>query len=425
MTENDDLFYIKSVTELGDTHEIVVAEDIYTVSGAKLINKATRINNSFYERLVKHRLSMPLDHSLVIRNAVSTEDLIQEVKRIFEECPQIVLMARALPDRTYLRHALSEIHLNAALAFKLTIARELRPDLYRHAVLVALIGLYLGARSGLGSRELQALGAAGVFHDLGELHIAPALLDRSQPITKEVRHCIYMHPVTTYLLLARYEKYHPAVSSAVLEHHERLDGSGYPRGIKGDKISTLGQILAVAEVAGSQIEQSQDGDCTSLEITMKLNPKQFQPDLAGYLSGLCKHGEATQQPVPQENLVQLRQQFAGLAALFDSWDKLKEAGGVRSDEEETALMLVSERVFNLEKALFDAGFDPADLDDLTKGLEDDPIGMAELESLLKEARWQLMDTVRGIERRWPALMAGDGEEQRTPLAKWMRHAGEL
>lgn len=425
MTEDDGLFYIKSVTELGDTHEIVVAEDIYTASGAKLINNGTRINSSFHEQLVQHKLSMPLDHSLAIRNAVSPEDLMQEVKRIFEECPQIVLMARALPDRTYLRYALSEIHLNAALAFKLTVAREMRPELYKHAVLVALIGLYLGARSGLSAREQQSLGAAGVFHDLGELHIAPALLDRSQPLTKEGQHCIYVHPVTTYLLLARYEKYHPAVSTAVLEHHERLDGSGYPRGIKGDKLSKLGKILAVAEVAGSQIERSQDGDCTSLEITMKLNPKQFQPDLAGYLSGLCKRGEATQQPVSQENLAQLRQQFAGLAALFDSWDKLKEAGGVRSDEEETTLMLVSERVFNLEKALFDAGFDPSKLNDLTKGLEDDPIGMAELESLLKETRWQLMDTVREIERRWPVLTAGEGEKQRTPLAKWVRRAGEL
>ncbi|MFN3397110.1 MAG: HD-GYP domain-containing protein, partial [Sulfurimicrobium sp.] len=292
---NPDPYYLKSVTDLSESMEVVSSEDIYSQSGIKLVNKDTRLDRSFYERLIHHKLAAPpIDRSLAARDGVTLLSLAHDAARMIDDDAVLARMANALPDALLLRNALRQIVLNPPLAFKLTIARETRPELYQHSIRVALISLYLGASLRLKPAEMKDLATAALFHDLGELHIDPALLDRAHTLTEQERHHIYAHPMIAYLILKEFPEYHPHVSTVVLNHHERLDGSGYPRNIKKDKINPLSQILAVAEVAGSLCRPGAAANaCAQVEVILKLNTGQFRADLVGYLAAIAKLGQAS------------------------------------------------------------------------------------------------------------------------------------
>lgn len=121
---------------------------------------------------------------------------------------------------------------------------------------MTLIALILAIKSRLPERDLANVAAAGMLHDIGELHIDPALLRPGHPLDPDAMRHVYAHPMTAYLILQTYPMFHPEISTAVFEHHERLDGSGYPRGLKGEEIGRLGQILMLAEAVNALFERA-------------------------------------------------------------------------------------------------------------------------------------------------------------------------
>lgn len=401
---NPDPYYLKTVAELSESLEVVSSEDVYSQNGIKLINKDTRLDDSLYDHLVHHKLAAPpIDRSLAVKEGVTPHSLALDAARLIDKDASLQRMASALPDALLLRNALAQIVLNPPLAFKLTLARETRPELYRHSIRVALISLYLGACVHLKPEEMTILATAAMFHDLGELHIEASLLDRAHELTEQERQHIYAHPVIVHLILKEYPEYH-AVSRVVLDHHERLDGSGYPRSIRGSKISPLGQILAVAELAGSLCGGDRSANsCAQVEIILKLNAEQFRADLIGYLSAITRRGAAYVASERNTDLAAIRARLEAIANTLADWNQ--ELAPYLDGQLPDYLAYAHERLANLEKALFDAGYNSAGQSALTDGIEEDPATLAELDLLVRESGWQLSDTLHEIRRRWPKLAA--------------------
>ncbi len=117
------------------------------------------------------------------------------------------------------------------------------------------IGKYaelLGAALGLPGREREHLRIAGILHDIGTIGIPPQILNKPGPLSPEERQMIERHPVHAQTLLDKIEHLQ-AIMPAIVFHHERYDGKGYPRGLKGDEIPLLARILAVAEAYHAMI----------------------------------------------------------------------------------------------------------------------------------------------------------------------------
>ncbi|MDA8383733.1 MAG: HD domain-containing protein [Betaproteobacteria bacterium] len=414
----DQPFYAKSVTELGDTRDIVAAEDIFSAQGLKLIARNSRMDSGLYERLVLHKLRVPLDRCLSIPHPVNQEALAAQSGEIFDKIPELPTLAKALSDRFFLRHVLSEISLNRALAFKLTVAREKFPDLYRHSVLVGLLAAYLGVRAGLPGEELRALSAAGLFHDLGMMHLDPALQDPGRKLTAAERRAIQSHPAIGYALLKPFPEYHPKVSRAVLDHHERLNGSGYPRARTAANIGRLAQILALAEVAASRIGEG-GCDCSRLEIMLKLNPRLYSPELVGHLSVLFPISSTpSAQDAPSTPDAAIPGQLDALRQSFEAWhgrmQALRASRNMKPEWER-----LDGRVTHLQTALRDAGLlADDDAHSLLDGMEAHAAGLAELDALLREAVWHLGDVADEIER------IDSAEPACAPMGEWARAVRE-
>jgi HD-GYP domain-containing protein (c-di-GMP phosphodiesterase class II) len=120
---------------------------------------------------------------------------------------------------------------------------------FTHACNVSTYCALIAVRSGkCDVVELAEIAAGGILHDIGKRHIPVHILNKSRGLTDQEWELMRQHPITGYKELASRGDLSEGQLMMVRQHHERLDGSGYPDGVKGDKIHPWGKICAVADV---------------------------------------------------------------------------------------------------------------------------------------------------------------------------------
>ena len=118
-------------------------------------------------------------------------------------------------------------------------------DLYGHVHRVADLSCALGRTMGLPEADIEALALVGVLHDVGKVHIDPAILAKPGPLDELERDHMKRHPELGYAMIN--ERFERRVSEAILYHHERYDGGGYPFGLAGLEIPLLSRVVLVAD----------------------------------------------------------------------------------------------------------------------------------------------------------------------------------
>lgn len=119
---------------------------------------------------------------------------------------------------------------------------------YRHSVNVAVLSTVIGMGMGYGNDDLIDLCSAAIFHDLGKLSIDKEILNKSGKLTPEENELLRRHAQNSYEILREKWNIPARVKAAVLSHHENEDGSGYPNGLKADRIYPFAKIIHVADV---------------------------------------------------------------------------------------------------------------------------------------------------------------------------------
>lgn len=116
-----------------------------------------------------------------------------------------------------------------------------------HQRRVAQLAVAIAMEIGLSKKQIQGLRMAGVIHDIGKIYVPAEILSKPGKLTKIEYSMLKIHPQYGYDMLKDIEFPWP-VALAILQHHERLDGSGYPQGLKGNNILLEARILGVADV---------------------------------------------------------------------------------------------------------------------------------------------------------------------------------
>jgi HD-GYP domain-containing protein (c-di-GMP phosphodiesterase class II) len=147
-----------------------------------------------------------------------------------------------------------------------------------HAVRSTIIAVIIGSYLKLPAHRLIELGAAALLHEIGMIKLPPQIYLSKRSLQPQERKAIFTHPVLGYNLLKSFD-FPLTVTLAALEHHERENGSGYPRKLTGDKISLYAKIIAVAcsyEALSAQRphKEAKDGYTGMLEL-LKNEGKQY------------------------------------------------------------------------------------------------------------------------------------------------------
>lgn len=119
---------------------------------------------------------------------------------------------------------------------------------YVHCLDTGMMAAFLGLSMGLNTARLKDLTISGMFHDIGKTKISSELINKEGRLTDEEFEIIKMHPQYGKEILQKLGVLNDEVIQGVFQHHERYDGSGYPRGTEGMKISQFGRIIGICDV---------------------------------------------------------------------------------------------------------------------------------------------------------------------------------
>lgn len=121
------------------------------------------------------------------------------------------------------------------------------PFTYRHSEGVAEAAVAMGERLGLDADARRDMMRAGLLHDMGKLGVSNRILDKPGRLTAEEFARVKEHPKLTYDILSRIAPLR-GIAETAANHHEKLDGSGYHRGLEADRLDLPSRILAVADI---------------------------------------------------------------------------------------------------------------------------------------------------------------------------------
>ena len=117
-----------------------------------------------------------------------------------------------------------------------------------HVRRVAAAALILGDAAGLDERTLRSIERVALFHDIGKLHGALTdIFHEETKLTPEERRAVMTHPQRGAEVLAPLKGFFPDLPKGVAAHHERWDGNGYPRGLKGKRIPLVSRVVTIAD----------------------------------------------------------------------------------------------------------------------------------------------------------------------------------
>jgi putative nucleotidyltransferase with HDIG domain len=147
---------------------------------------------------------------------------------------------------------LSSVTRSPEASLLLTQMRRFQSDLFTHAVNVCVLSLVVATLEGV-TREVSELGLGALLHDIGQMRLPRNLIRKTEGYTDQERRLLEQHPALGAAILDRSKDFPESVRFIVMEHHERLNGTGYPLQKRGSSLSFLSQIVAITDVYDSMI----------------------------------------------------------------------------------------------------------------------------------------------------------------------------
>ena len=184
------------------------------------------------------------------------------------------------------------VRLHPVVQLLLTASQSSRPQAFAHAIEAMAMCGAMAKHSGGDERQVARAMTAGLLHDIGEMYMAPEYgeADVGETLDVECFRQLVVHPHVGRLLIGQLTDYPKDIVRAVGEHHERLDGTGYPYRLQGDQISTLGRLMAAAEAALASL-RTPGTTLQHASVALRVIPGEFDDRLAGPLSEAARRGQ--------------------------------------------------------------------------------------------------------------------------------------
>lgn len=408
---DDDAQYLKAIASCGDKRPLVVSQSIYTAAGIKLLDTGAKVDSRILDRLFGHKLAEPIDRCVASEDVVRAKDLVARARELVAAAPLLAHFEAGLEAQSSrLWSAFTACPLPPAIAMRLTVARDTATAVYEHSLRATFLALFIGTRARFSQGDLQMLATAALLHDIGMMHADPTLYDDEKPLDMAGRRNLHAHPVTGQLIAQRERSLSPAIATAIAQHHERLDGTGYPRGLAGEAISKFARILMLVEVALAMLERHREQPELRLSLLLRLNHRSFDTKLSEIVLAALprlalKEGDAPANGPEHEQV----------SSLIDAWPKLRASMPPAADEPPAAF--IEARIARLRRWLADAGL--GDPKAAALAASDEPMVGAEIAALAREALWHARQIAYEALHRWPELALTVGAAASSAAGEWI------
>lgn len=233
---------------------MVLARSIYSDDGRIMLRGGTTLRATYIRRL--RQLDIPAVYVLDPGETYQDTEAVAEATRMHavmqvKSAFNAVAMGRTIDIRAIeesVDDILHEILSTRSPVVGLSEIRARDGYTFCHSVNVCIISLLLGIEAHLNMKELHLLGVGALLHDLGKVHIPREILTKEGPLTDEEMAIMRLHCRWGYDHLRVYRDVSLLSALVAYQHHERLDGSGYPQGLTCSQIHQFSRIVMVADV---------------------------------------------------------------------------------------------------------------------------------------------------------------------------------
>lgn len=382
---------VEKIVALSEKENIVAADDIVDSRGVKLWAKGKSVSRQLQEKLLQRKLIRPIESTLTIEKGIEFADVVDSCKEAIEASEVLQKLAGS-------REALGiladhrDFRLPGPVRLLLTAEKESGGKSYAHCVHVVALCAGLAARLQLSPRDTTTLLVAGVLHDLGEMYVNPEYLRTAYRLAPSEWKHVATHPRVGQILVQELTTLPPAVGLAVLQHHERLNGSGYPNQIRGDAISRVGALLGTVDSVAAIILRGGPGCAYRAGLALRIVPEEFEPAAAQTIVQALR-GVADISP-DDGNLAalgQIESILGRLEAARVAAQQLIAQRASRFSVEAAASVLAV--LGNLTKAVNATGISGAAS---IADIQGDPELVAEVSLIVREIGWRLRNVSRNV-----------------------------
>lgn len=398
-----------------ERNDAVPEAEPHGVNSVTPSGKGTTIASRLREHLLTNKLLEPIAQSGAVNDEVTPEFLAQEASHLIQTKPYLRYLFPSTEATQAIHNALLQLKLPEQVSFKLTEVRERKPALFEHLLMVTLISNYLALRLKLSDQEIVDLFIAALLHDIGELHTDPALLNHNHRINEDELRYVFVHPVTGNLIAQAVAPLHPGAAIAILQHHERCDGSGYPSGLREKSITILARIVGLADACASILVRFNSID--RLNTLLRLSRRKYD---AALISLLQERFGSQEDSDASEEVVVLPELMAA-STLLGRWSEFRDSLSRENDRGNSPqeLKFMFERMDSLHSMLRQFGFDPNNPQELVALIAEDKKIANELAAALNEICWQVTDLQREIIRHRNAISNTLAVEDRRLFYAWL------
>ncbi|MFD0672980.1 HD-GYP domain-containing protein [Cohnella sp. GCM10027633] len=256
-----------------------LTEDIFNSFGLHVLSKGATLNERELSRLFQHQVDfVEIEHRAGAQAAPEPSGYNPLLRPLYHDAVAGAeqLFERALTDGKIYEEDVKESFQPLVENFKterdvvslLLLLNSQDDYTYQHSVQVGMLSYYIARWIGWDEEDTVRAGKAGFLHDIGKCKISDAILNKPERLTNEEFSEVKNHPKYGYdILKSSIED--AGIALAALQHHERMDGTGYPLGLKGDQIHPIARIVAVADVYSAMISSRVYSEKRDLLIVLK------------------------------------------------------------------------------------------------------------------------------------------------------------
>ena len=239
----------------------VIKENIYSQNNSILLREGTALKQSYIRHLffmginglyIEDDVSKDIEVTRVISGSLKNE-AVKKMKDAFNFATQDKTSTSKMLQTSNAMHELIEnviddILSNENLMINMVDLKIFDDYTFYHSVSVATISIMIAISMGFNKSDLISLGLSSILHDIGKVFTPKEILNKKGRLTDSEMEIIKTHSDVGYRYLK--DKFNVPMKSylGVLQHHERWDGTGYPLGLKKDKISLFARIISIADV---------------------------------------------------------------------------------------------------------------------------------------------------------------------------------
>lgn len=243
---------------------MIVFEDVFNLSGVVILLKGSVLDDFCIEKLSSNNIER-VKISFSEENAslenlgkfYSKEKIERFEKSYYSHVDEITTVLKNIGRgenveideiKNISEQIIDDFEILSDLLNFMYLLKPLDDYTYAHSLNVSIISIVLGKWLGLGSEEIDELATAGLLHDVGKIRIDDKILGKASKLSKEEFDEMKKHTVLGYKIVENMKGVTENIRYSVLMHHEKIDGSGYPFGLKDSEIPLFPKIIAISDI---------------------------------------------------------------------------------------------------------------------------------------------------------------------------------